>query len=314
MPRTANAPTGRRRARLAIAACGAAAALVAGALAPATAANPAPHAAPKPRAEHYVALGDSFTAGSLIPVQIDAACGRSNRNYPSLTARWLSPAEFRDVSCGGAKTDDMWRPQPGTGKPEQFAALKADTTLVSIGIGGNDIGFGEVVRACTYAIPKPIPDGNPCEQRYTKGGIDQLAERILETAPKVAAVLAEIRKRSHNAHVIVVGFPAILSENAADAEGCKASLRMPVGDIPYLRDTMRSLNTMLRHEAQRARATYVDTYTPSVDHNACRPFAERWVEGMYPRAERPAWPFHPNANGEAGMAEAVKRTLAAPKV
>lgn len=30
----------------------------------------------------YVALGDSYTSGPLIPDQVDANCARSNRNYP----------------------------------------------------------------------------------------------------------------------------------------------------------------------------------------------------------------------------------------
>ncbi len=302
---TPTASAGRRRARLALAACGAAAALTAGALAPATA---APQSAPRPRAEHYVALGDSFTSGPFIPVQDGSWCARSNSNYPSLTAHSLTPESFRDISCGSATTNDMWRPQPGMDNPAQLDALKENTTLVSLGIGGNDIGFGEIIKNCTYAL-RPIPDGNPCERRYTAGGVDELEERILQTAPKVADVLKEIHERSRNARVLVVGYPAFLSEKSEDAEGCKTSLRMPVGDIPYLRDTMRSLNTMLSHEAKAAGATYVDTYTRTVGHDACQPRDDRWVEGMVPVNPLQAMAFHPNAKGEAGMAEAVQDTL-----
>ena len=54
----------------------------------------------------YVALGDSYTSAPLVPNQhgqpID--CGRSDRNYPSLTAPALGVARFTDVSCGSAQS------------------------------------------------------------------------------------------------------------------------------------------------------------------------------------------------------------------
>src|SRR4029450_5401522 len=50
----------------------------------------------------YVALGDSFTSGPLIPTQTDLNCVRSNRNYPSLTAAAVGSSPLVDVSCGGA--------------------------------------------------------------------------------------------------------------------------------------------------------------------------------------------------------------------
>ena len=34
----------------------------------------------------YVALGDSYTSGPLIPRQVDAGCARSDHNYPSIVA------------------------------------------------------------------------------------------------------------------------------------------------------------------------------------------------------------------------------------
>jgi hypothetical protein len=73
----------------------------------------------------YVALGDSYTAGPLIPNQhgdpID--CGRSDHNYPSLVAEAFKAATFVDVSCGSAETKHMTEPQTdlplgGTNPPQ----------------------------------------------------------------------------------------------------------------------------------------------------------------------------------------------------
>src|SRR4051812_45351578 len=93
----------------------------------------------------YVAMGDSYAAGSLVlPAKEVFTCARSAVNYASLIAEQVHPAAFRDVTCGGALTTHFAQPQPGiiagTAAP-QYDALSADTTLVTVGIGGNDIGL-----------------------------------------------------------------------------------------------------------------------------------------------------------------------------
>src|SRR3712207_570413 len=63
--------------------------------------------------DSYVALGDSYTSGPAIPVQQTnpTGCLRSNQNYPHLTARHTGLPAFRDVSCSGATTADMFAAQ-----------------------------------------------------------------------------------------------------------------------------------------------------------------------------------------------------------
>ena len=78
--------------------------IVAGACAAPPAPASAPGAAPAVRGGgiDYVALGDSWTSGPLLPEMtgdpID--CGRSAVNYPSLVAAELRVASFVDASCG----------------------------------------------------------------------------------------------------------------------------------------------------------------------------------------------------------------------
>ncbi|MFD3518523.1 SGNH/GDSL hydrolase family protein [Streptomyces sp. NPDC058657] len=286
--------TSRRRARSVLATLGAAAVLVGGAAAPAGATP----------AERYVSLGDSYTSAPGVPVQIDANCGRSNSNYPSLTARELDIASFRDVSCGGATTAEMWRAQ-GT-NPPQLDALNKRTTLVSLQIGGNDIGFGEIIATCAR-LGATDPTGAPCTAHYTKGGTDVLARRIAAAAPRVHKVIRAIHQRAPRAKVYVLGYPAITPETGP---GCWPSVPTAAGDVAYNRATAKRLNAMLRIVATLSRATYVDTYKPSIGHDACRPPATRWVEPLVPAS--PAAPFHPNAKGEKAMADALLKHLTRP--
>jgi lysophospholipase L1-like esterase len=250
--------------------------------------------------QSYVALGDSYTAGPIIPVQQadPLGCLRSDHNYPHLVAAALGIGNFRDASCSGAETEDMTEPQgvsPGP-NPPQFDRLNASTELVTLGIGGNDIGFSEIIENC-FA---PTPTGHPCQDHYVVNGQDELRARIATTAPKVAAVLQGIRERSPLARIYVVPYIAILPETGP---GCWPQMPIAPDDVPYLRGIQHELNDMLAREARANGARYVDAYTPSIGHDACQLPVFRWVEPAVPTT--PAAPVHPNLFGMQGYAAAV---------
>lgn len=286
----------RRAVVMGAAALGGALALTATAVTPA-AATPRHHAP----AVRYAALGDSYTSGPFIPTQVDANCVRSDHNYPSLVAAAAIGA-FTDVSCGGATTVQMWQPQ-GTNGP-QLDAVRRDTTLVTVQIGGNDIGFGSIIATCA-GLGATDPAGSPCKRYYGAGGVDRLTVAVLQTAPKIARVLRAVHGRAPRARVVVVGYPDLLPD---DGVACTSPVvPFAAGDFAYLRDTEKKLNTMLRIEGFLGGAAYVDTYRPTIGHDMCKVPADRWIEPLVPAS--PAAPAHPNAKGEQAMAEAVLAAL-----
>ncbi|HWC09954.1 MAG TPA: GDSL-type esterase/lipase family protein, partial [Acidimicrobiales bacterium] len=145
-----------------------------------------------------------------------------------------------------------------------------------------------------------LPLGSPCHDRYVGAAGDEISRRIAATGPRVAAALAEIRRRSPRARVFVVGYPAILPGGDA---GCWPLLPFAFGDVGWLRDKEKELNSMLATAAAAGGAVYVDTYGPSRGHSACALPGDRWVEPVVPMS--PADPVHPNARGMEGMAAAV---------
>ena len=286
-------------ARRAVALGGALTLAVVGALTTASAANAAVAGGT------YVALGDSYTAGPLIPAQSGGLCLRSSENYAALTAAALGYS-LVDASCSGATTDNMAQDQTDLGieiNAPQLDALTGKTSLVTLGIGGNDIDFLGIIETCAAeSLTNPL--GDPCTANYTVGGTDQLLADIEATGPKVAAVLQEIHQRSPHAAVYVVGYPDILPESG---DGCWPLVPIADGDVAYLRQTETELNAMLAGEADAHGATYVDTYTPTIGHDVCQPVGTKWIEGLVPTS--PAAPFHPNALGEAAMAKALESAI-----
>ncbi|MEU8483242.1 SGNH/GDSL hydrolase family protein [Streptomyces sp. NPDC048641] len=245
---------------------------------------------------HYVALGDSYSSGLGIPDEVDPNCGRSDSNYPSLVAGALHAVGVTDVTCAGADTSDMAAPQDSV--PPQLDALRPDTTLVTLGIGGNDLGLQEVGTRCVL-VAYLDPNGSPCKTSYTLLGTDEIRSRIDATAPKVDAILQEIHARSPQAQVLLVGYPVIMPD---DGSACRDAIPFAAGDFAWFRDKEKELNSMLSQQASAYGATYVNTYTPSVGHDACKAEGVRWIE---PKETPQAAGFHPNAAGHRSMAAEV---------
>jgi len=251
--------------------------------------TPAAHAA---GAVRYVALGDSFVAGPLIPDPQPGSppgCLRSTHNYPSLVAAKLKIADFADVSCSGAQTGDVTK--------KQLGALTPKTTLVTLGIGGNDIGYGNIAVSCGE-LGLFNPFGAPCAKKYG-ATVDR---RISATAPKVGRILAAIHSRAPLAKVLVVGYLRLLPSG----RGCWPRVPLGPADTAYVDAEERKLNRMLADQARAAKVTFIDTYKGGDGHDVCAAEPQRWVEGVVPQS--PAAPMHPNARG---MRVVAARVLAA---
>ncbi len=249
-------------------------------------------------APNYVALGDSFTAGPLIPTQISPlGCLKSNRNYAHLAAPSIG-LPLRDPSCSGADTSDMTQTQSveGPDNPPQFNSLAADTRVATVGIGGNDIGFSGIIEDCA----SPTPFGSRCRNAYVVNGRDEISERIKATAPKIAAVLQGIRARSATARIFVVNYLPIFPETGV---GCWPQMPIAWNDVSYLRAKQRELNAMLATQAGANGASLIDAYTAGIGRDACKSPTVRWVEPIVPATA--AAPVHPNLRGMQGTAAVV---------
>ncbi|MGH3762597.1 SGNH/GDSL hydrolase family protein [Actinophytocola sp.] len=256
-----------------------------------------------PAVGKYVALGDSFAAvGSLDNIHGDPiGCARATDNYPSGVAARLGAGTFVDATCGGAETVHMTQPQSVTGgdNAPQFDALTPDTSLVTLSISGNDIGFSDIAKTCAEkSFTNPF--GSPCEDHFTEGGTDELAERINAVAGPVDAVLDGIHERAPQATVVVVGYLRILPPT----DGCWPIVPFAGGDVPYFDGVQHQLNAMLAAQAAANGAVFVNA-GDLLGHDVCSD--DKYVEGLIP--ESLSVPLHPNAKGQAYVADLVAAAL-----
>ncbi|MFC5290152.1 SGNH/GDSL hydrolase family protein [Actinokineospora guangxiensis] len=272
--------------------------LAAALLTPLLAAALATPAAAAPSIDRYVAMGDSFAAvGTLTDVRpAPLGCARATDNYPSGVAARINPAQFVDVSCGGAQVRDLSSPQDVAfgPNPAQYEALTAGTDLVTVTIGGNDVGFGEIISTCAR-LSFSDPLGSPCKRHFTSGGTDVLGERIAALGPQITEVVAQIRARSPQAQVIVVGYLRILPPRG----GCWPVVPFAFGDVPHFAAVQDNLNATIGRHATAAGATFVNPGV-TTGHDVCKSADVKWVEGLIPTSL--SVPVHPNARGQAHVA------------
>lgn len=253
---------------------------------------------------NYISLGDSYTSGPLITDQNGEplGCLRSNRNWPALTKPNIRVTGFRDMSCSGAQTRDMWNAQgvdPGP-NPAQLSVVDGAAKVVTLQIGGNDIGFSDIIKTC--ALQNPFGDG--CKAEYVHDGRDELSEKINATAAKIDAVVAEIERKAPQAHVFLVGYPTLVPQSG---NGCYPLVPLLAKDVPYLRAKTVELNAMIAARAAAAGVNYIDLYGPSAGHDFCASTSNKWVEGIIPTSV--AAPVHPNAKGMANFATIVATAI-----
>jgi lysophospholipase L1-like esterase len=140
---------------------------------------------------NYVALGDSYASGvgSGSYTSESGSCLRSTLAYPQLWTNGHAPSSFKFVACSGAKTTDV--------NNNQLSALSSSTTLVSITIGGNDVGFSSVMTDCVlYSTSTCVSEVNAAEnvaRTQLPGWLDTTYNGI--------------RSRAPNARVVVVDYP-----------------------------------------------------------------------------------------------------------
>jgi lysophospholipase L1-like esterase len=241
------------------------AALVAAATLALLAAPVAAHA--QDTAIDYVALGDSYSSGSGAGPYTDSTCQRSTKAHPSLLAAELG-AEFTFVACGGATTDDVLA--------EQVQALEAGTDLVTIGIGGNDIGWTEAITACITPFQNCYPAIQEAERKATE-----------ELPAKLDAVYTEIATRAPDAEVVVTGYPRLFAaRNTCDALGS-----ISVTEQQRMNAGADLLSAVIEEAATAHGFTYVDVRDEFAGHEVCS--TQPWLHG-FTLADVP---YHPKASG-----------------
>jgi lysophospholipase L1-like esterase len=233
------------------------------------------HSQPVGSTVNYVALGDSYSSGLGTGVYDPASgdCSRSPLSYPPLWASEHHPASLQFVACSGATTGDV--------RGSQIAALDPGADLVTITIGGNDAGFGSVLRTCTVG-----PSDSACV-----AAVDTAEEFVRTELPgRLDRTYAAIRGAAPRAHVIVLGYPRLFELTP----GCSDPLAPNLTRRTKLDEGADVLNSVIyKTVAQQPGFGFVDVQDRFAGHGVCS--SDPWING--PSVPPFIGPYHPNQQG-----------------
>ncbi|MGW4204226.1 SGNH/GDSL hydrolase family protein [Streptomyces sp. NPDC004726] len=314
----------RFRTRLAL--LGSATALAAGAVVPAQFVGAQPAAAAD---RQWVALGDSYTAGVIraagdtFEIPRDG-CERTDRSYPQVIDRDLgSLFDLTNVSCGAATienvTDEAQEPigrhlppfvedpdYPFPAVPPQSEAVGPGTDVITVGVGGNTLGFADILRKCPELGQESGGVGTPCKDALAAG----IPDRLNKVSQEYDRMLNVLHERAPHAKILAVGYPTIVPK---DTSKCRYNDltqfgSITQGDLDWLRqDVLEPLNaTIEKSTGTQAAAGFVDLYDSSQNHSVCD--AGKWMEGFITAPDQLSF-VHPNALGHRNAADHVEEAM-----
>lgn len=280
----------------------------------------------------YVALGDSYAsgegAGDYDPdTDYDHGdewdqdnwgddernrCHRSGNAYSNVIQREGTGITFEGGStfaaCSGATQDDLTDDNDSNDHENpQLDDLDDDVSLVTMSIGGNDLGFADVVKDCVINGESGIPMLDSCQDTHA----DRIDERLDTLHEELVDTYDEIQEQAPNARVVIVGYPELFEQEPRDS----VSNLLFAEDQEWMNEQAGELNDMLRDAAREAGVEFIDPTEAFRGHGIGSD--DPWINDLN-------WggpglslvdpgSFHPNAQGHAAMAELVEDQIREPE-
>ncbi|NEW70781.1 SGNH/GDSL hydrolase family protein [Streptomyces rhizosphaericus] len=222
----------------------------------------------------YVALGDSYAVapGTRVYDNPDDPCRRGPLAYPRLWAQQHPSYAFVEASCSGATTAEL--------QSRQVPRLTADTTLVTVQVGGNDVGVVDTMTHCILTI-----DDKDCV-----AGVEAAKATATGSLPSaLASTYASVRAKAPNAKVVVVGYPRLYTIG-----GTCGIFGLSDTERTALNSLADTLDSVLADQATKAGFTFLDPRPAFDPHTICS-HAETWVTSL--EWDKINESYHPNKAG-----------------
>jgi lysophospholipase L1-like esterase len=221
---------------------------------------------------HYVALGDSYSSGVGAGSYSDGSCEQSAHAFPVLWTHANGPASFTNKTCSGATTANVLR--------SQLSALRSTTTLVSITIGGNDVGFASVLTTCVIFSTRTCVNA-------IRAAESEMTSRLPGELNKVLAAIARDAAR---AKVVVLGYPELY-----DLSKSSACFGLSTTDRINLNQAADQLDAQIQAAAGRYHDVFAGVRAAFAGHELCD--SDSWLYSV--DLLNLGISYHPRASGQS---------------
>lgn len=268
-----------------------------------------------PVADRIAALGDSYSSGEGNPPfdpgtsDLLDTCHRSPQAWPRL----LGVDAQLHLACSGATTDALFQGEmtvapDNVGQVQRLQELGAAAPIdvATVTVGGNNIGFADILAQCyTQALGACLTD-LPSNQR----AVDATTATIQQN------VLPAIQTAAPGARVFLVGYPRLLPRSYDSVvKGCRRWLSRT--EHAHALQLQQYVTSKERSAAQAAGVAFVDVANTLDHHELCsrqpwvRPLTIRCGIALLPDGTGldPASSYcgHPTERGQRAIADRVRR-------
>jgi lysophospholipase L1-like esterase len=263
----------------------------------------------------YVALGDSYSSGEGAGDYLDGTddedfwpwgkdpnvCRRSKNAYSaSVYAAFDFAGDYSFGACSGGIINDYYNDNhsDNEGEGPQRDHITDDTSLITISMGGNDFGFGDVIQSCVV--------GGSCatdeHAREVDADIDDQIDRLAQLYQDMAA------DAPPDARILVIGYPQLFP----DAEDITNGGDSFIGEDEqaWLNDRGGHANEAIQEAIRRSGTDveFVDVSDALKGHEVGTD--DPWINDL----DLGDWPvsrnsFHPKAEGQAAISELVQQQI-----
>ena len=264
---------------------------------------------------NYIALGDSYSSGEALPpflagsdVDYVNKCHRSQKAYGWLIQFDnvdLTPASF--LACSGAETINVlpggYHPRVAPGEPAQLdrPGVNTSTEMVTITVGGDDLGFAAILDECARNIDCTADSFRPW------GPGQSMKQAVEATVPAIriltGLVYSAIKSQSNDAPTFVLGYPRLFGTGP-----CTRAEVLPFfsnAEQKWMDKLADKLNNAIFGATLDEGVHYVDVTSAFKGHGVCSNLSP-WINGVWVPL---TYSFHPKAAGQWAYASSLDRYM-----
>lgn len=223
----------------------------------------------------------------------DNRCHQSLVAYPELISSEISLGEHGSIACSGATLNDIIYKNPAfsdEGELEEFYnsedaqakgkahkdfndeiygnllpgyrqqinhVRKYRSSIITIGISGNDIGFSDKIRACSGL-------GSCYDSPSERANI---FEEIKSQFQPLRLRLDEIKKAAEDAKIYVTGYPQLFPDGGGS--DCNVNVPFDLQERRLANDIVTDLNRMIKNVAESVGVTYINVQGSMAGNRLC---------------------------------------------
>ncbi len=294
----------------------------------------------------YLGLGDSYSSGEgafdyLAGTDTkDNRCHLSSHAYPILLTQDLfTAAGGHAVTCSGAVMHDIsdgsdgyrgqvrdvasWKDLaqdqpallasilsnylPGYVAQQRFVS-QYQPAVITLGIGGNNMGFGNILERCIEPQSSLHVVANTCFATYEDR--QELLSLISKTGKGLQSTYKQLLKQAPATRLYVIGYPEVSIDNG----DCALNVHFNTSELEFFDELVQQINGTIASAATAAGAQYVDISKALAGHRLCETNGGNIaVNGLTAGASSGLGDFdfiasesyHPNALGQQLIEQAI---------